>query len=480
MLSINSSTPQPFGNTFIQDVAPSIPATSSVIPPWAKGNLPHSRESYEKLSLAARTPELDFLILGKVPGGKQGDTGSAPEIGWEFEEVFTYCLKHGELNALDFLWRESGRDANHSVINLTLDNPDAPTVLALDEHCRAYPGLRLHLYVMGAGDTASASLSKLIAHGKVSHLKLHGAKMHADVAAGLAAAMARAGNSLTLIGVRFDEEGAWEFGKSLVDSNALKKLALFKCDFGASQGLPFIQGMQKNRSIVDLKVFEVAVANEVEKDYGALLTKNSTLERLDITGNGREPVDMSSVISCAVGHPSLRTLELRNLETETIIGDVSGLIELVRRGRHLFSLKIDAVFAVDADYVRLTDAIKESTSLQEFSLKRYAMKDSAVAKFIHDTLARNRALSNGEILRQAGYAFDPDCIQANGISDAGSVIARHVLANSSSLAEFANTMAVVELSIRQIEKSGSIMQSPAAQGTAPDTPDRIPTTPSLS
>jgi hypothetical protein len=95
-------------------------------------------------------------------------------------------------------------------------------------------------------------------------------------------------------------------------------------------------------------------------------------------------------------------------------------------------------------------------------------------------LARNRALVNDQFLQNAGWAFDP-LQRHNGLSDVGTVIARHMLENTSSLGEFADTMAVVELSMKELAQSTSALGfdgnlSPTTRTTADTTTTTTTTT----
>ncbi len=460
--------------------SPPIPDASSMKLPPVRRSLPYTRDTYQSLPASARTPELDFLLLGKIPGGRQGAVGADAGIGWEFEEVFAGCLQHGELDALAFLWAESARDPHVSLLNLTLDKLDAATAHALSAQADTHDGLRFNLYPVEIDASAVDSLSALIRRGRVPELKLRGAGSGDEALPRVAAAAAGACHALTLITARFDERAADVFGAALAGSTSLKKLTLYRCDLGTSRGSAFIEGMQKNRSVAYLKIWDVPLMTGPMPSCAALLAKNTTLQQLEMTCRVDQAIDLNAVFVSAAAHPSLRSLALLCPESEPVLDDLSGLLHLLRSHCSLHTLKVDIVLKHDADYMRVAEALKGNTLITEFALKRYALKNAGVAPLVDDTLARNRAIASGELARKAGYAFDPEGRQANGMTDAGSVIADHLLRHSSSLAEFVDTMAAVELSIRELETAVPTVSSPAAQQGAAATSDSSLPNPSLS
>ena len=435
----------------------------TLLPPVA-GVLPYATEDYLALPAEQRSPALDFLILGKIPGGRLTHSDAAAELPWEFEEAFMHCLNAGEQEAIEFLWRESARDPDNSKIQLTLERPDAIPIDMLEQQCRTHGGLRLNLYLLQTDAMVASAVSRWIAQGKVNDLKLHGASMQADALAGITRAIGQVNQSVSFIGVKFDAQAETAMSDSLAHSASLKKLTMYQCAFGASHGLQFVEGMKNNQSILELKLFDVPLGTQGSGGPGAIIAGNVTLKRLDVTGTGGRPVDMNEILVGASRNHSLRMLEVRNLDRETVLEDPSALMLLIRRNRSLQSLKVDAILPTQNDYQRLADALIQNTALLEFSLKRYAKFNAGARKAINDALARNRAKQSSEFLRDAGKVFDPEGTLSNGMSDVGAVISRYVLDNSPSLSVFAETMAVVELAIRELERQPSATSAASSSG----------------
>ncbi len=449
----------------------------TLLPPVA-GVLPYATADYLALPAEQRSPALDFLILGKIPGGRLTHSDAAAELPWEFEEALFHCLKSGEQEAVEFLWRESARDPDSSVIQLTIEHPDPTLIDTLEQQCRAHGGLRLKLYLFQADAMVAAAISRWIAQGKVDDLKLHGASMQADALAGITRAIGQVNQSVSFIGVKFDAQADSAMGDALAHSVSLKKLTMYQCAFGASHGLQFVEGMKNNQSILELKLFDVPLGTQGSGGLGAIIAGNATLERLDVTGTGRRPVDMNDMLVGASRNHALRMLEVRNLENETVLEDPSALMLLIHSNRSLRSLKVDAILPSQNDYQRLADALIQNTALLEFSLKRYAKFNAGARKAINDALARNRAKQNSEFLRDAGKVFDPEGTLSNGMSDVGAVISRYVLDNSPSLSVFAETMAFVEVAIRELERQPSATSAASTSGEVAAT--GMPVTPATS
>jgi hypothetical protein len=134
------------------------------------GSLPYARQDYEQLPEHEKTPELDFLILGKIPGGKQNPADPPLPSNRDFERTVMHCLIAGETEALNFLWRESGRDPAKTTVDLTSMSMDRDTVAALVKHGNDQKNLKVDLGLRGHHADVIEEIAMLVAEGKVNRL----------------------------------------------------------------------------------------------------------------------------------------------------------------------------------------------------------------------------------------------------------------------------------------------------------------------
>lgn len=455
-------TPTKVTNSPYPEASTEQPVPPQPLLPPISGSLPYASHAYHNLPPEQKTPGLDFLILGKIPGGKQAVSMPAEPLSRPFNEVVYECLKRGELNALDFLWRESGRDPNNSTIELTVYDLTAVAADTLCEHCRVHSGLRLMLTPLRVEQAAISSLIWLITQGKVLNLDLNGHAMSAESLGRLASVVGQVKHKLTCFSTLFDIHSERALAESLANSACLKKLEICFCDFGASQGMQFVQGMTKNKSIVNLKMVQTSLPPTLTSGYGVMLEKNSTLEKLEIQNQMPLPNDIDTihvdvVLMAAASNKSLKHLNFICGGDPTLITHPGHLIYLLQKNQTLTELQLNVSLSTEHT-AALAAALVDNTTLTEFSLHPQSKPDDVLAKAINDMLVRNRALTNDQFLQKAGWGFDP-LQRHNGLSDVGSVIARHMLQNSSSLEAFADNMAVVELSMEALAQSVSVIES---------------------
>ncbi len=469
-------------------VSPAISENPAPVPrtpmlPPIHGPLPVAREDYEKWNERKKSPELDFLILGKIPDGDRQVRISASAqdrfLTIPFEEVFSEvvseCICLGEMDALEFLWRESGRNPDTSTVNVNLPNVNAAMMKALTEHCDAHPGLMVDLVTCEFDRSIILSLAGLLTQGKIGSLNTIPRCLAPADLQQLVECFGKL-KELNLSHTKFDIHSEKVFAETLLNSTSLKKLTILACDFGASGGMQFVEGMQKNRSIIDLVMQSTPITTTASSGYGAMLAKNTVLQSVTLEANSRRPLDIDSIIIGATSHPSLRSLDAKQWGQEVISVHPSNLYRLLRNNSVLTKLNLDMNLLGFTQYKRLAASLKTNMSITEFSLRDWEEIPAGARKSMEDTLARNRALANRSTLVKAGQAFDPDPLLRNGLSDAGSVIARYVLANSSSLEEFAHTMAGVELSMREAINQTLANSSSSATTTTTTTTGTTTTT----
>ncbi len=471
-------------------VSPAISENPAPVPntpmlPPIHGALPVAREDYEKWDESKKSPGLDFLILGKMPGSDRqqtvgaGSTEPTQTIPLEdvISDIVSECIQWGELDALEFFWRESGIDPETSVVAVSLVVPNATNMKALAEHCHAHPGLKVNLVTLtDLEPSVVADLTRLIGQGKVVSLATSVSQLSSSELSQLAESFGKL-EALVLHTASFDIHSEKVFAESLLNSASLKKLTLNICDFGASGGVQFVEGMQKNQSITHLSMAFTPNATMAFKGYGAILAKNTALQSVEIMSDSRQPANIDSIIIGANSHPSLQSLKVMEPLSIQDIQYPVNLNRLLQNNHVLTRLDLSARLTELDQYKDLAAAFKTNVSITEFFWGDWEEIPADARKSMEDTLARNRALVDRSTLVKAGEAFDPDPLLRNGLSDAGSVIARYVLANSSSLEEFAHTMAGVELSMREaINQTLANSSSSATTTTTPTTTTGTTTT----
>lgn len=456
---------------------PPAPVPEKLKLPPVQGSLPHTAEDYIKLPRTQKSFALDFLILGQIPPPLRDEATSLPKISAYFEFVIEGCLKRGELNALDFLWQQSDFDPNDSKIKLLYDSLDETSAKCLIGHCRAYPGLKVELVIQAVDGPAVPALASLIEQGSVWNLEFDDGNISPDHLLRFATVAGRIGNNLILRDITFDIHSERAFAESLLASDSLKKLIFVDCDFGASRGVQFVEGMQKNQSIVTLLLRETSLPTSLGSGYGAMLSKNGTLRELGVVAPRGQSVDVDSILIGALSHPALRSIIVAGNQTDYAIAHPESLVRLLEKNYTLSRVSMDVLLPSCDDGKAVAAALSRNTSMTEFAMKWDSFYTEDVQS-IRDTLARNRALAEGKIQPRAGEAFDPYARFTNGLSDAGSVIANYVLANSSSLEQFAETMAAVELSMRDVtaQFTGNTTTTAASSSSAGTTTTTTTTT----
>ena len=431
----------------------SVSGGSPELPP-VKGSLPYSKQDYEQLPQYEKTPELDFLILGKIPGGKQNPADPPLPVNRDFEQTVMYCLIGGETEALNFLWRESGRDPAKTTVDLTQMSMDRDTVAALVKHCGDQPHLKVDLRWFGQNVGVMDDVSRLVAEGKVNRLLL--CDPSADGLEQFASVAGKIGNELciyhtpfshnTPISVRCEQALAEAFRQS----ETLRTISLVQCIFGESQGKYFIEGIHQSKSITELEMINTPLPTTPDSGYGALLDGNPTLRKLVVVQSGFQPLpDIDAIVSGLMNNHALQVLNVQ----------VSGytqenpqkLCTLLEKNRTLTRLCFPLGLNSDEAYQAVTASLSKNTSLTTFIVIDASSSAVDFETVVNDLMSRNRALANDpSYLQKAGRGFDPS--GNSGMGDPAALIAQHAFTLSSSRREFETIMAEAELSLREQER----------------------------
>ena len=426
---------------------PSTSARSPETPP-VKGALPYSRQDYEQLDEHEKTPELDFLILGKIPGGKQSPSDPPLDYDDDFNDTVVHCLIEGETEALNFLWRESGRDPGKTTVDLTAMSMDTKTVDALIKHCADQPSLKVDLCLREHHASAIDKVALLATEGKVNCLRLFG--LSAESLERLAPIAGKIRSELFIYDTPISVRCEQQFAEALQQSDSLATLELGHCSFGDSQGKHFIEGMRKNHSITELKMNCTPLPTTPESGYGTLLANNPTLQKLTVIQWWSQPLpDMNAIFNGLLDNHLLRELHIQASGYRQ--ENPEKLCSLLEKNRTLTSMSFPAGLDSDEAYKALTTSLANNTSLTTFIVRDAEDAPEGFASVVDNLMFRNQALANSpDYLQKAGRSFDPSGI--SGMTDPGALIAQHTLHLSSSRDEFETVMALAELSIREQER----------------------------
>ncbi len=422
-------------------------ARSSELPP-VKGSLPYTKQDYEQLPPYEKTPALDFLILGKIPGGKYQAADSYPLWDQEFNSTVLYCLHRGETAALDFLWRESGRDPAKTLLDLTRMSMDNETVATLVQHGSNHRSLKLDLSLRGQHADVMSEVSRLIAEGHVNSLLLD--TLSADQLEAMAPILGKVGAQLFIYNSPISDRCEQEFAESLGKSSHLAALTLGHCGFGDSQGKHFVEGLRKNRSIIMLQMSGTPLLTTPESGYRTLLTDNPTLQTLTVIKGLLDPQpDIDAIISGLMNNHALRELRVR--ASGYVQDNPEKLCRLLETNRTLKELVLTTGLQSDEAFKAVTVSLAKNTSLITFAVKDAGALSDDLLDTIEDLMARNEALANDpSYLQKAGRAFDPS--GTSGLGDPAALIAQHAFALSPTRSEFEAVMTEVELSLREQER----------------------------
>ena len=433
------------------EVIPAATARNSELPP-VKGSLPYTKQDYEQLPPYEKTPALDFLILGKIPGGKYQPADSYPQWDQEFNSTVLYCLHRGETAALDFLWRESGRDPAKTLLDLTRMSMDNETVATLVQHGSNHRSLKLDLSLRGQHADVMSEVSRLIAEGHVNSLLLD--TLSADQLEAMAPILGKVGAQLFIYNSPISDRCEQEFAESLGKSSHLAALTLGHCGFGDSQGKHFVEGLRKNRSVIMLQMSGTPLLTTPESGYRTLLTDNPTLQTLTVIKGLLDPQpDIDAIISGLMNNHALRELRVR--ASGYVQDNPEKLCRLLETNHTLKELVLTTGLQSEEAFKAVTVSLAKNTSLITFAVKDAgSLLSDDLRDTIEDLMARNKALaSDPSYLQKAGRAFDPS--GTSGIADPGALIAQEIFRLSSNRNEFETIMTEVELSIREQEKQGT-------------------------
>lgn len=457
----------PFNPTVVSTPTPQVDHPATANPPSAttqvanalpptKGSLPYAKADYENLPSQESTPELDFLILGKIPGGKRNPSDPPLPASADFNDTVIYCLLEGELDALDFLWRESGRDPASTPVDLSRMSMAKETVATLVKHCAAHPELKVDLCLREQNADVIGEVSHLIKEGKVNQLDLF--NLSAAQLEQIAPTLGEVRSGLCIRGTPLTVRCEQQLAESLGNSKSLSVLNLTNCRFGDSQGRHLVDGMRKNRSIIQLAMYYTPLPTISDGGYKVLLTDNPTLRQLTVLcGTMDAQPDVDAMVDGLMGNHVLR--ELRVLVPGYMPGNPQKLSALLKINRTLTALVLPVGFQSEEAYRALEAPLAKNTSLTTFVIQDAWHSEYDFAAVVTDLMSRNRALARDpDYLMKAGRAFDPD--GASGLSDPGVMIAGQIFLDSSSRDEFETTMTEIELSIRELGGRARVSASP--------------------
>ncbi len=443
---VPTPTPQADHSVTANPPSEAAPATNALPP--TKGSLPYAKADYENLPPYERTPELDFLILGKIPGGKRNPSDPPLPASADFNDTVIRCLLEGELDALDFLWRESGRDPASTPVDLSRMSMEKDAVATLVKHCAAHPELKVDLCLREQNADVIGEVSHLVKEGKVNQLELF--NLSEAQLEQMAPTLGKVRSGLCIRGTPLTVRCEQQLAEALGNSKSLSVLNLTNCRFGDSQGKYFVNGLRKNGSIIKLDMHYTPLPTIPEGGYRELLTDNPTLRQIIVLcGVMDAQPDIDAMVDGLMDNHVLR--ELRVLVSARLPGNPEKLGQLVETNRALTELVLPVGFESEEDYQALEVSLAKNTSLTTFAIDDGLLLGNDFAGVVADLMSRNRALaSDPDYLMKAGRAFDPH--GSSGLADPGVVIASEIFFESSSRDEFETTMTEIELSIRELER----------------------------
>ncbi len=469
--SVNTTTSTPAAHPATPEATPAHPPQNPLLPP-VKGSLPYTRDVYEGLPSDEKTPELDFLILGKIPGGKQNPSEAPAPVHPDFEHTVQCCLVAGETEALNFLWRESGRDPGKTTVNLSTMVMDKEAVNALVKHCADQKGLTVDLSLRPDDVDVIREVSALIAEGKVNSLWLY--ELSAGQLEQLAPVLGAVGAELAICSSEISERCEQQLAQSLALSGSLRTLGLLNCDFGDAQGKHFVAGMLNNHTIANLEMSETDLPTVPDGGYGRLLSGNPALRTLKIVQGILNPeIDIDALISGASNNHVLETLRVQAPACK--LKNPEKLCGLLETNRTLTALVLPVGFMSKESYTAVMASVMKNISLTTFDIIDTQVSEEDFTVAVDGLMSRNRALANDRnYLQKAGGAFDPH--RMSGLSDPGVLIAGQIFTNSWSRQQFETILTETELSLRELEKQKKAAAEQSASTTTSTLDDTAITT----
>ncbi len=418
------------------------------------------------------TPLMDFLVLGKIPDFSQCTSQSPIRIWGEFAEVLEHCMLFGESDAIDFLWRQSGLNPNDCIVTLNPRKINENFLNELHNQCAEFRGPRFNLGVNIIDPVLIPDLADVIRQGKINTLSLVATDLQSESLNCLAATFGQVGEELTVKYATFDMQSEKSFAESLAGSTSLKKMRLDLCDLGPSKGMNFVHGMSRNKSVTALTLFRSPIEESSNNGCGFLLKNNSNLKSINIRVDSMTGTDADAIVAGALHNTSVQCLSVGGTNSsQSSLNYPEMLFNLVKKNCTLTTLKIPVNLLSDKDYASLAEHMNGNTSLIYLELNENRRMPSDVKKTIDNILDRNFYMQSGRYLKKAGEAFDPRGVVGDGLAGTGALISHFMLANSSSVYEFADTLAVVELSMAEQAKNaiGAINASANSSASPPVT-----------
>ncbi len=440
--------------------------------PTVHGPLPYTEREY--LRQFDESPAMDFLILGSLPVRRTfdgSDRTSSDRL--KFSAVASECIRLGEWDALRQLAEETGVDLNKLVLHVDEENLTQAHAQKLYEACSIYPGMQFDLKLYDAEPETVRPLSNLIAWGKVRDLNIMRTHSSVEMPAGFLLPVAgQITGELKLRGVALNADDEAILAESLANSTSLVSCKLDSVEFKDGQGALLVDGLKRNCSISDLELKSMIYPRSIlSTGYPLLLSHNTHLENLRI---GYAPLlrdhihdELTALFAAAKENKTLHRLEVSSNSSGTLL-DTAILNNLLEKNSSLTELQLNFLICFE-DVKSLAESLKKNRSLTKLSIPEHQITDAYnydddiiedLHRSIQETLARNRRINSAEMMRAAGMAFDPD--GTTGFTDPGSVIARHILANAPTVEAFADTMAAIELSMKELGKQAASTPTPTS------------------
>ncbi len=431
-------------------------AAASSMPP-VRGPLPYTKAEYDNLLVIEKTPGLNFLILGEFQDS--GDRGSQ-EFRERVSGVVSECIYRGEWEALKYFSEKTGIDLNKYVLRQHKAKFEQAHTMNLAEACSIFPGMKYELTWIDGEREAAAHWLSLVKNGNVESVYI-GAHGPVEVSgAFLFPVVGKLTGTLVLNDIQINAEEEVILAESVANSTSLNLLCLMNVQFGNGQGALLVEAMKQNHSVTKFFVNYTPLppASPVS-GYPPVLAHNTRLESLKISFSRLSDEAATNEVDALLAGVK-ESKSLRNVSVHCLINgfldDLPSLNRLLEANTELESLELGFDFQNDAPYQSIAKSLEKNTHLIEFSVGSEWNRPLSFRKSVQATLDRNRAIVDMEKMRIAGMAFDPDGTMS--FADSGSVIARYILQNSSTIEEFADTMAAVELSMKELGKQ--VMNTP--------------------
>ncbi|MBK4737232.1 leucine-rich repeat domain-containing protein [Noviherbaspirillum pedocola] len=415
--------------------------------PPRKGALPYTREEYRALPTEQKNAALDFIIEGIIPGMEPD--GNEGDVQIPMQAIVKWCIEHGEDTALEFLFRESGTTREFQFEG-TLNRR---AVALLRPALQSNPQVRLAFCSLNLEEDAALDLAELIGDGRVTKLEMQCANLGSKAICLIADAL-RSNTTVTKL-VLYDcntlnEDVAKMLGEALAKNTGIVGLELSRCDFGPRGWSFLLDALEANRHVKDLKLMFCSIASgEPAACLGRWLASTTTLKSFLIWTDAFDRI-ARDVLD---GLGRNRSIEKAEIDANDLVYEHTGQALCDCIARNTVMKELDFVTFIPLNMpntlVHNTSLLRLSPNLLNLSSPNpfVVEEDGVVAR----TMQRNAALVEGSLLRRAASVFtEQPSTSASWLPEGPSdVLAEHILKLEHSILDFANTMAHVELAVKE-------------------------------